>query len=197
MKQHDINEKDSLSIIKEMLSVTNRDHGDAPFFLILWGSITALYVLISYIAYDMNLVTISRFSWVIFPIGSIFSYLYKRRVSVKNETKTFPDRVYKYVWGSVGISLAILICFYLKFSIEIIIPLFLLIFSIASFVTGGILNFKPALIGGLLSFLSVIGVLLLPHEFQICWLLSGILLTTIFPGIMMLRRKKIQNNYAQ
>jgi uncharacterized protein with PQ loop repeat len=197
-----LSEKESLDLITSMINKAKDSYHDTGIGPIMWGSVVIICSLITYaeivfkfeLPFDIWLLTLAA----IIP-QIIISYRENKSKKVRNYNEIAMD----YVWITFGVSIFLLIHtnagiyrglekgfgdavktssfqFY-----DYTTPLFLIIYGFPTFVTGGIMKFKPMLFGGIFCWVcSVLAVytppltdlLLMAASAFFAWLLPGILI---------------------
>ncbi len=134
----------SLQIIQSMMNESKKSLVRNSFFFILW----AVLLVPSGIA-EFLLAETSK-SWMVWPVmgilGGIVSMVYGKRESERVGVSTFSDRVTAYTWGAFGFGLI----FSIAISLRLHFPphaMILVVAGMATFISGGISNFKPFVFG--------------------------------------------------
>ena len=137
----------SIEIIEGMLNEGRKSLHRNSFYYILWGLLMApAGILESFLQGRIDN------TWIVWPIagvvGGIISFIYGRNESQKSSVNTAVDRITMYTWGAFGFSLLFVIAFSLThgFSPHTLV---LLIAASATFISGGVLRFKPFVYGGI------------------------------------------------
>ncbi len=190
MTQENLSGEQSIRIIEDMIKTAKREETGAGYFLVLWGIVVFLYSMAMYIGLAMKDETISSFAWIVFPVGAILSYVKNRKNDKTEKTKSWYDDLYMFVWVGVGICFGIIIIFAPKLGMANIIPLTMLMYVFASFVTGGTTRFYPSIIGAILCLVCVIIAFNVTFAEQFLYNGLGVLFVHIMPGIIMDRRYK-------
>jgi hypothetical protein len=147
----------SIQVIREMISVSQKKLKNDGILLIIWGWISFLTYLFEFLAqtiiitYQVTLV--KRYLTVLLPVlGFIYTVVYLVRQNRK--VTTYIGISLRYVW------LYLLACMVLvnliqnnvlhKITFEFQLPVFMVLVSFALVVTGGILRYKMIVAGGIL-----------------------------------------------
>jgi hypothetical protein len=188
MDENKFNATDSLKTIETAINETKTTKTGASFYYNLWGTILCCYFLIQFfigLKPTISASFLNSFSWILFPVGGIFSYLNKRR-DEKNETY-IPQLEKVYFFGFTGF--AIMYGIFTFASTFLSLPLSIIFFPLISgltvFVIGGISKHNISIFGGIFSMLlSIISIL---SNVEIAYLLASIACITSFiiPGITM------------
>lgn len=201
--QENFSEKESLQLITEMINKTKESFHETGFGPIMWGSVIAICSLVTFcsIQFDFEL----KFDiWLLTLIALIPQIIYSIKESKKKTVKTFNDIAMDYTWIAFGISIFLIstTIYFIAFDLKDSIPnyfqvrgtfrflnhttaIHLLLYGIPTFITGGIMKFKPMLYGGILLWAlslvsnftsSKIDMLLMAVGVITAWLIPGLLL---------------------
>lgn len=136
----------SLEIIQNMMNESKKSLVRNSFFFLLWGVLLVPAGIAEYMLAG------NSYSWAVWPVmgtlGGIISMIYGKRESNRVGVSTFSDRVSQFTWGSFGFALV----FSIALSIRMHFPphtLILMVAGMATFITGGICNFKPFIWGAI------------------------------------------------
>ena len=173
----------SLEIIEAMLQESKKSLHRNSFYFLLWGLLMVPAGLAE------SLLDGTRNLWLIWPImgivGGVASSIYGRKEGKRTGTTTTGDRIIGYTWGVFGFSLLIAI----TYSIHLRVPphtLVIMLAGMATFISGGISQFKPFIYGGIALELGAIAcAFFVPFEFQ--GYVSAISLTVgyVIPGFIL------------
>jgi hypothetical protein len=204
------NEQESLKLITEMINKTKQSFHETGFGPIMWGSVIAICSLVTFCSIQFDF-TLPFDIWLLTLVALIPQIIYSINESKRKTVKTYNDIAMDYTWIAFGISM-----FLLSFTINIIafdlkdsIPnymqvrgnfrflnhttaLHLMVYGIPTFITGGIMKFKPMLYGGMLCWVLAIisnftplktDMLLMALAVIVAWLVPGLFLNTKFRKI--------------
>ena len=185
MNERSISENESLLIIQQMIQATKSRLSEDGFMYLLWGwlvlaaSLGEFFLMRS--GYTHHYITWS----VLMPLGAVVSVVYSMRKSKTDTVTTYVDEFMKYLWGSFVVSLLIVLGFMSKIGPENAYPIILLLYGIATFVSGGALQFKPLMIGGAACGALAVASMFMPFEFQLLALSLAVLVAYIVPGYLL------------
>jgi hypothetical protein len=171
----------SISYIEEMINKTKERYSDSGFLYLLWGYLVVFAALLNYVLLNTNS-AYPFIGWAIFmPLGGLISFIYSIRNNKKTYVKTYTDDVMKYTWMAFGFLLAIILVFMGRLELNTY-PLVMVAYGVPTFISGGVLKFKPLVIGALAS--VVIGIVSFNFTFdvQLLLLCASILAAYIIPG---------------
>lgn len=173
----------SIEIIENMINEAKKSlHRKSPYF-ILWGILMVLSGIIE------PLLLFTSISWIVWPIagvfGGIISMFLESKESKDKGVRTATDRITNYTWGAFVFSLFFVISFALHNKLN---PhgLILMLAGTATFISGGIVKFKPLIYGGLaLEIGALTCAFVLANEFHGYVFSASIFLGYIIPGLIL------------
>lgn len=194
MEDKQLHPHESLAIINSMISTAKNRLADNGFYYIFWGWLVFACAAINY----ASLVIGSAYGYyvwpVLLPLGAIVSIIYGVRQNKKETVKTYIDSYLAYCWWAFGIALFITLVFMSVHSIKTTYFFLMLLYGMATFISGGIINFRPLVIGGIFSFIcAVLSVFVSEREQYLCIALS-LLGSYIIPGHLLHSKYKSQEH---
>jgi hypothetical protein len=192
-------EQESLAVIKEMIERSRTNFKEQSFYYLMWGWLVVGAVLVEALLFNQGL----SYHYIVWPImgfaGGITSGIYGRMQGKKAGRSTHIDRAMGYVW--IGFIMYLFIVLLLsatgKFgnATEGWNTSFLLImglYGLGTFISGGILKFKPLVIGGIASFVLVALTVFIPSlvatfNGALLMLAASIIVSYLIPGYMLKR----------
>jgi hypothetical protein len=181
MEEREINPAESLSIIQNMVNKTQRQFSDDSFYYIMWGWLVLAASIIHFVLLQMN-VEQAPIVWLLMPIGGIVSMIYGAKQSKKEKIKSYVSTYMSYLWGAMVLAMFVIIGMAFKIGIEATYPILILIYGIGTFVSGGLLNFKPLIIGGIVCFVLSVGSFFMAFQHQLLFIAAAMLVSYIIPG---------------
>ena len=178
----------SISVIENAMRNAQNETGGARFYLILWGALITVYAFINYLnlRFPATITSIANLSWIVFPIGGLFSFLRTRKDDRTEVSKPLNDKLYMYCWGGTGLCLGAVSLFAINYGgVLFIPPVLLLLFGFSSFITGGVTSHVPSIIGGIACVISAAIAFVLPLELQLASACLGVPAATLLPGLLM------------
>jgi hypothetical protein len=166
--------QESLDIISQMIKKARNSYLDTGFSPMLWGAAITTCALCS-ILFRWLRVPTELNAWYLIFIPMFIQLFYERNKKKNAAIKTYNESAMDVVWGAFGIT--IMLGTFLKPFIEYqlgvkdyesinVFAIFLL-YGIPTFVTGGIMKFKPMIYGGIICWLMAIAssfIKAIPHE---------------------------------
>ncbi|MFY7937600.1 MAG: hypothetical protein ACOVOQ_09490 [Flavobacterium sp.] len=163
-------------------------------YYIIWGLILFAYYFVQFLNLHFKTTItglIADNSTLLFPLGGLLSFLQSRKDDKTEMVIPLIEKVYTYGWIAASIGLSVLSFAYFENFIEILCFGVLLIFGLVNFIIGGVVGFKPLIIGGFLSMLLCLLSVYCDLEYKFLITAIGVIFTCAIPGIMM---KSSKNN---
>jgi len=124
--------------------------------------------------------------------GGIVSGIAGYRLGKRAKAKTMFDTAMAYLWGGFVITLFIILftsasgIISWKASNILIIALY----GLGTFVSGGLLKFKPLIIGGVFSWAIAVTTIFIPELYSMLMVALSIVVTYLVPGYMLKSKEK-------
>ncbi len=191
------NEQDSIRVITEMIENSKSNLKDNSFFYLLWGWLVLIASVSNFVLLKMGYYELSWIPWaVLMSGGGIVSGIAGHRLGKKAKAKTMFDTTMSFLWGGFVITLFIILFtagsgnISWKASNVLIIALY----GLGTFVSGGLLKFKPLIIGGILSWAIAIATLFTPEIYSLLMVGLSIVVAYLIPGYMLKSKEKSQGH---
>lgn len=179
------NMESRIELIEKMINSTKSDLSKNSFPFLLWGWLVFAASLLHYALMFLTQYKHPYIAWLLMVIGGIIHFIYVFRQEKKSKSKSFTDQALRGIWVSFSISIALLLLGMYAQSPEIVYPYFIILYAIAIFATGYVLEFKPLVYGALSNWIIAGFCLFQPFQFQLLLLALAILLSYIIPGYML------------
>jgi hypothetical protein len=188
--KEDYNEK--LDVILKMIENAKSNIRDNAFFYLLWGWLVLAASLTHFILMQFG-IPYSFIAWpVLMTIGTVASIVAGIRLGKRSNYITHLDMAIMYLWWGFFFTILIL----LAFSITGLIPwnisnaLIISMYGMGTFVSGGILKFKPLIFGGISCWIISLLVFVIPFEYSLLLVAVSIIIAYLVPGYMLRSTKK-------
>jgi hypothetical protein len=189
-KEHTMTEQESLAVIKEMINRSRTNFKDQSFFYLMWGWLVVASLIVE--AYLFNIGSpLHPIVWPIMGIGGgIASGIYGKKQGEKAGYSTPIDRIMMFVWVGFVIYLFLVLLNAPKFGWNTAFVLIAGLYGLGTFISGGILKFKPLIYGGIASFVLVVAAALVPNlitsfNHAMIFLAISIVCSYLIPGYML------------
>lgn len=193
MEEKEIHPEESLKLITAMINTAKNKLADDGFYFILWGWLVAGAAIIHYLGVLAE-VEYSHMIWaVLMPLGGVVSMIYGRKEDKERKVKTHLDTYLAYVWWAVLGAMTICLVFGKWNGFHQTYFFLMLLYGIGSMVTGGIINFRPLVIGSLFSFaFAALSVFLVERDLLLC-IAGALFCSHIIPGHLLRSEFKSQH----
>lgn len=185
----DYNEK--LNTIYEMIENSKTQIRENAFFYLLWGWLVLFTSLLHFTLLKMGIYQ-AYLAWpVIMSLGMVISVIAGIRMGKRTGYRTHLDTAIIYLWYGFFFTIVVLITFAVggRISWEITNPLIISLYGLGTFVSGGILKFRPLIIGGLCCWVISLCAFFIPGEYTLLLISSSIIIAYLIPGYMLRKAK--------
>ena len=179
-------EQEHLALIADMINIARKEYSDNSFIYLVWGWSVCLASLAQYVLIEMKK-ECSGAVWLILIPVAIFHIIFSVRQNRNEKVKTHMDKILGYVWTAVGVSLGVVGCSVYVMQLSAY-PVFILLYGIGTFISGGIMNLKPMKIGAICCWVIAIVAFHVPFEYQSLLLSLSLILSYIIPGHLLKNR---------
>ena len=194
MEDKEINPAESLEIINSMINTAKNKLADDGFYIIFWGWLVFSASLINYFCILAG-TEYGYYVWpVLLPLGGIFSLFYGRKQAKKEKVKTYIDTYLGYSWTAFIIAMFITLLFFPIHGMKITYFFLMLLYGMATLISGGLLNFRPLIIGSMFSFACALISGFVPEREQFLCIATALLFSYIIPGHLLQSKFKSQVN---
>jgi len=180
-------EKESIQIIQEMIATSKGKIKENSFFYLLWGWLVLVASLGNYLLIRIGFEN----PWLPWPIlmgiGGIASAIKGYRLGKRSQVITVIDKAIMYLWWGFLVLMFIVLAMtaYQKINWTSTYPLIISLYGLGTFVSGGILKFKPLILGGIAAWIiSIIAFFVAPINVLLLTALS-IVVAYLIPGYML------------
>ncbi len=185
--ENELTHEKSLKIIYEMIETSKTNLKDNSFFFLLWGWLVMAASLIHFAL----LYTPCQYPFLPWPIlmttGAVISVIAGYRMGRKSKVISHLDKSMIYLWYGFLIVLIIIISMTISGHIpwNTTYPLIIILYGFGTFVSGGMLKFRPLITGGIASWFIAIIAFLVPSQFVLLLTGLSILIAYLIPGYML------------
>jgi hypothetical protein len=184
LQERPLDEKESLELIARMIRNTQQGlERGAGFPMLIWGYATIFATLAVWIAVRLTSDYHYNFLWFLIPlIGLVGMMLQKKHPA---GVRTYLDQVIRYIWMVLGSTAFMLSVMSITTSLWTLPILFIiiLIMGIGIVLTGLVIAFKPAIIGGIVALLIGVAHYLIPdYDMKMLTFALAFVVMYIIPG---------------
>ncbi len=189
-------EKESIAIIQSMISNAQRKYQERGELYILWGWLAFIASLLHYSLLRFHLVA-GQYAWLVWVVmaitGMFFQFRFLKKKRRQEKSVTLYGLAMTFLWSGIGLLYFFILFLALsgRMSWPMAYGLFLGIFGIGNFISGGMLKFKPLIWGGIAGLLIGFVTVFAPLQYILLLMAAGIVCINLIPGYM-LKKKNSQ-----
>ncbi len=183
--KNDYNEK--IDLIFEMIENSKSNLRSNAFFYLLWGWLVLFASLTHFILLKLGY-HYSFLAWpVMTTIGVIASVVAGIRLGKQSAYRTHIDTAVIYLWWGFFFAILIPLAFAIagKIPWHILNALIISMYGLGTFVSGGILRFKPLVIGGISCWIISFGAFLVKEDYMLLLVALSIIIAYLIPGYLL------------
>jgi hypothetical protein len=176
-----LSEVESIRIIHQMIDATKSTLLQDGFLYLFWGWTIFLCSMGEYLLMFTNF-RHPYITWVLMPAAGIKYVLYLKQRKDSRRVKSYIDVFMSYLWLGFVIAVLIILLAFPILGYKNVLPLTILFYGIGTFASGGALQFKILIFGGLANFpLAIVG-LFASFQNQLFILAIAVVCSFIIPG---------------
>jgi hypothetical protein len=183
-----LTEQESLKIIQEMIATSKSKIKDNSFFYLLWGWLVLIASLSHYILLRMNYHEYAYLPWPILMLGGmVVSIIAGIRLGKKAKVISHFDNMMIYLWYGFFFTLMIIIVMaaFQKIPWTTTHPLIISLYGLGTFVSGGVLRFRPLIIGGIACWIISIIAFFMASENVLLLIALSVIISYLIPGYIL------------
>ena len=185
----------SLQVIQSMIEKVKRDVQNNSFYFLMWGWLVFIAALLHFALMMFTDFKQPYHAWNLMLVGVLVSIIKGIKESKKEKVKTYVGETMNYFGISLGITYAGLAFIFGKFDLWIYsFPIYILLYAVACFFMGSIMQFALLKWAGLSCLLIVIVSVYVDYQWQLLLMALAVLLAYIISGHILKTRAKYQNN---
>lgn len=173
-------ESESIQVIQRMITTAKNELMDDSFHFRLWGWLVFAASMGHYILWKIDFDK-PYLVWMLMPLGGILAFIYGKRQHERQRVKSYIDDVMKYVLLAFLFSLIIILVFMSKLGLNAY-PMVMVIYAVLLFVSGGAVQFRPLIIGGVANWVLGIAAFFVTFDVQLLLLATAVMIGFIIPG---------------
>jgi hypothetical protein len=194
MRQETFSEQNSLQLIESMINKAKNKFSENGTLYLLWGYTILICSLVQFILQEFFSYKESQYVWMLTWLVFIYQTIFLMRRKKQLKVRTYTDEIIGLVW------IAFVVCLFLTIFIlsynkqpQLINPVILMLYGVPTFVSGGVIKFRPLMIGGTCCWLIAASSPFVPVQYQFLLLCAAVIAAWIIPGHMLRLRYKKEN----
>ena len=190
MENENFSEAESLKLINEMIGKAKKSYitkGIAP---IVWGSIITFCSMVTWARFTFDF----KFPfdvWLLTAIALIPQIYFSIKEGSQKQFKSYVENTAKFVWTAFTICIFLLVLYTnVHIDIKDTSCLFMMLYGVPTFITGGTNGFKPMIIGGFFCWVAATISLFTPFNIDCILMAACGLFAWLIPGLILWNRYK-------
>jgi hypothetical protein len=180
-----MNEAKSLEIIQEMIDRAKGNMIDNSIFYLIWGWLVLISSISHYVLLRLDF-SMPWIPWVILmPLGGIAAWVVGAQQSKKKKNTGYMDRLMSYVWGGFVVTLIIVLLNGPRMGWDMAYGVLISLYGLATFISGGLLKFKPLIYGGISAWLIAIISFFMSMEYILLLMALSMITSYLIPGYLL------------
>ena len=188
--------EESLKIIQQMVANPRHNWQEDSRHYLLWGWLALSAGLIEY---TLLAFTNSPYHWVTWPVlmslGGVVSVIMSKQQRLQKKHTTQLDLVMKYVWSGIVVAILFSLIFASEIGWSSAYIFLIILYGLGTFISGGVLKFKPLIYGGIASWLlALFGMfsenILVDFKGYLLLLCLSLIVSYLIPGYLLKNAKE-------
>ena len=194
-EENKMTEQESLKLINEMIGKAKRSYITTGAASIVWGILIVVCSLLTW--YQVNTKQFFGFDvWLLIFFALIPQIYFSITEKKKKNFVSHDEHTMTYLWSTFAICIFILSFYDSKFGTNgsHSTALFMLLYGVPTFITGGIFKFKPMILGGIICWVLSVASMYTNFATGMLFMAACGLFAWLIPGIILWKRYKKQQS---
>ena len=191
--ENQLSGEESLKLINEMIGKAKQSYVTKGIASMVWGVLIVICSLLTwaqvqykfYLGFDV---------WLLVFIALIPQLYFSVKEKKQKNFIAHDETTMRYVWTTFGICIFILTFYGTKFGGNNSTSLFMMLYGIPTFITGGVFKFKPMILGGLICWGLSVGSMFTPLATDMLFMAACGLFAWLLPGIILWNKYQKQRS---
>lgn len=184
MEDKELSPQESLDLIQTMIVKARKRYTDNSFFFLLWGWITLVASLAHYYLGTFTEFEHPYIGWTLTILGGVVSAIYGRRLGKRSKVTNYTDRLYAWLWASLGAAMFIIIING-PLSNWQVVPFIMLLAGVGTLVSGAMMKFRLLQLGSIPFWVLAFVAFRQPVYDQMLLMALAVALGYLVPGYIM------------
>lgn len=194
-RENEMTGQESLKLINEMIDKAKRSYITTGAASIVWGILIVICSLLTW--YQIYVQVSFGFDvWLLVFVALLPQIYFSIKEKQKKNFVGHDEKIMTYVWSTFAVCIFILSFYNSKFGDNNAnsTALFMLLYGIPTFITGGVCNFKPMILGGLICWILSVASMYTDIATDMLFMAACGLFAWLIPGIILWKRYKKQQS---
>ena len=189
--ENQLTEQESLRLINEMIGKAKQSYVTKGIASIVWGALIIICSLLTWAQVQYKF-ALGFDVWLLVFVAVIPQLYFSIKEKKEKHFVAHDETTMRYLWSTFGICIFILTFYDSRFGSENSTSLFMMLYGIPTFITGGIFKYKPMIIGGLICWILSVVSIFTPFSTDMLFMAACGLFAWLLPGIILWRKYKKQ-----
>lgn len=190
MSEVKLTENESLKLITEMIGKAKGSYHSNGTSAILWGLVIFFCSIFEFFEMQFNFDIGFNIWWLMF-VALVPQFYLMLKSSSKKNFESYEEKTMNFVWWAFAASVVMMMFFNSYYRPSHSESLFLMLFGMPTFITGGMFRFKPMIIGGITCWILFVVSIYTSLKINLLLMALAALSAWLVPGII-LRKKCIR-----
>lgn len=190
MSEVKLTENESLKLITEMIGKAKGSYHSNGTSAILWGLVIFFCSIFEFFEMQFNFDIGFNIWWLMF-VALVPQFYLMLKSSSKKNFESYEEKTMSFVWWAFAASVVMMMFFNSYYRPSHSESLFLMLFGMPTFITGGMFRFKPMIIGGITCWILFVVSIYTSLKINLLLMALAALSAWLVPGII-LRKKCIR-----
>lgn len=192
-QENQLTGQESLKLINEMIGKAKQSYVTKGIASIVWGILIVVCSLLTWAQVQFEF-SLGFDVWILVLLAVIPQVFFSIKEKRQKNFVGHDEQTMRYLWSTFGICIFILSFYNSRIGDESTTSLFMMLYGIPTFITGGIFKFRPMIIGGLICWILSIISMFTPLSTDMLFMAACGLFAWLIPGIILWNRyKKLQS----
>ncbi len=188
-----LSEQESLKLITDMISKAKKSYVTKGIASIVWGLLIFICSLLTWAQVQFGF-SLGFDVWLFVLAAAIPQVYFSIKEKKQKNYVSHDEQTMTYLWSTFGICIFILTFYNSRFGNEGSTTLFMMLYGIPTFITGGIFKFKPMLLGGTVCWILSVVSVYTPFGIDMLFMAGCGLFAWLIPGIILWKKHQQQQS---
>ena len=193
-KENQLTEQESLKLINEMISKAKKSYVTKGIASMVWGALMIICGLLTWAQIEFRFF-LGFDIWLLLLVAVIPQVYFSIQEKRQKNFVGHDEQTMNYLWSSFGICIFILSFYNNHFGNDGVTSLYMMLYGIPTFMTGGIFKFRPMIIGGLICWILSVISIFTPLSTNMLFMAACGLFAWLIPGIILWNRFQKQEGF--
>ena len=181
-----MSEKESIVLIASMINKAKNQVSENGFLFIIWGWVILICCVVQFLSDQFFHYPQAYYIWFSTYAVIIFQIIYLVRKKKTSIAKTYTEEINDFVWIAFAIGAILMVFICIRFEAEqLVLPLILVFYGLATFLSGSILKFTPLMIGGISCWILAFVSTFIALEYQLILIATAVIAAWLIPGYLL------------